>query len=194
MSGVRETKKAQTRMAIARAAAEIARFEGTDQLSIARISERAGVSTRTFHNYFNSKEEAILEFTVASARDLLESVGHLNATNAIDAVEEATVNAMRAGEDELMSLYTLKALSDDVGFLLLGVNTEMDQQLQNKVYKIFKECFPDIEPFDLATQLTIGVAIAQFAFVYYYENAKGQPPEVGVEMVRRAFDQVRNHK
>lgn len=193
MTGVREAKKAQTRMAIARAAAEIARFEGTESLSIARISERAGVSTRTFHNYFNSKEEAILEFTVSSARDLLESVGHLNATNAIDAVEEATVNAMMAGEDELMSLYTLKALSDDIGFLLVGVNTEMDNQLQNKVYKVFKECFPEIEPFDLAAQLTAGVAVAQFAFVYFYENAKDQPAEVGVKMIRRAFDQLRQH-
>lgn len=193
MTGVREAKKVRTRMAIARAAAAIARFEGIEHLSIAHISERAGVSTRTFHNYFNSKEEAILAFTMASVDDLLESVGHVEAANAIDAVEEATINAMRSGKDELMSLYTLKVLSQDLGFLLAGMNSEMDRQLQDKVYGFFKECFPELDPFELAAQLTIGIGTAQFAFSYFFENARDQPSEVGVEIIRRAFDQVRHH-
>lgn len=58
--GLRERKRAQTSHAIHRAAAELVLERGFDATTIDAISERADVSTRTFFNYFPSKEDAVL--------------------------------------------------------------------------------------------------------------------------------------
>jgi len=58
--GLRERKRAQTAEAIHVAAAELALERGLDATTIDAISERADVSTRTFFNYFPSKEDAVL--------------------------------------------------------------------------------------------------------------------------------------
>jgi AcrR family transcriptional regulator len=64
---LREQKKEETRRALSRAAAELLLAEGNEGMTVAAIAERAGVSTRTFHNYFPRREDALLtfiEFTV----------------------------------------------------------------------------------------------------------------------------------
>lgn len=58
--GLRERKKQQTRHRLETAAVAIVDEEGLDRLTIDAISERAEVSPRTFFNYFDSKEDAIL--------------------------------------------------------------------------------------------------------------------------------------
>ena len=58
--GLRERKKAETRAALKYAALELADRLGPDKVSIEAIALAAGVSPRTFFNYFASKEDAIL--------------------------------------------------------------------------------------------------------------------------------------
>lgn len=50
MCGLRERKKQQTRERIAAAAVALLSEEGDEHATVARISEQAGVSPRTFHN------------------------------------------------------------------------------------------------------------------------------------------------
>lgn len=59
---LREEKKAATRNAISEAAASLLLEEGMGAVTVARVSERAGVSARTFHNYFADIDEALVEF------------------------------------------------------------------------------------------------------------------------------------
>ena len=59
---LRERKKAETKETIARAAATVLLRERSEALTIAHVAEAAAVSTRTFHNYFQSMEEALLWF------------------------------------------------------------------------------------------------------------------------------------
>jgi AcrR family transcriptional regulator len=59
-SGLRERKKAETRAALQDAALQLAARHGVDKVSVEAIAEAAGVSPRTFFNYFSSKEDAIL--------------------------------------------------------------------------------------------------------------------------------------
>lgn len=56
---LREQKKRATRAAIHRAALEITHEEGVAAATVDRITERAGVSPRTFFNYFPTKEDAL---------------------------------------------------------------------------------------------------------------------------------------
>lgn len=57
--GLRERKKQQTRAALSMAALRLAVERGLDNVKVEDIAGAAGVSPRTFNNYFSSKSEAI---------------------------------------------------------------------------------------------------------------------------------------
>src|SRR6204780_5115454 len=75
----RELQKEQTRLDLALAAFELAQSEGLANVRVPQIAEAVGVSTRTFNNYFSSKEAAIVWPTtlrgVRLAADLAERPG-----------------------------------------------------------------------------------------------------------------------
>lgn len=58
--GLRERKKRETRQRLHRAAVDITHEVGPSAVTTEQISQRAGVSPRTFFNYFASKEAAIV--------------------------------------------------------------------------------------------------------------------------------------
>lgn len=58
--GWRETKKRRARDAMHRAAVELVAEHGAAHVTTEMIAERAGVSPRTFFNYWGSKEAAVL--------------------------------------------------------------------------------------------------------------------------------------
>ncbi|GGF42059.1 TetR family transcriptional regulator [Marmoricola endophyticus] len=82
--GLRERKRLATRARIEKAAVELVLADGLDGATIEAISERAEISARTFFNYFDSKDAAVLGVTpdeaseaehgdvVAGLRDLAE--------------------------------------------------------------------------------------------------------------------------
>jgi AcrR family transcriptional regulator len=58
--GLRERKRHETRARLEQAAVDLVIANDIDHVTIDAISERADVSSRTFFNYFDSKEDAIL--------------------------------------------------------------------------------------------------------------------------------------
>jgi AcrR family transcriptional regulator len=71
-SGLRERKKAETRAALQDAALELADRHGLDKVSVEAIADEAGVSPRTFFNYFTSKEDAVLGISPAEPSPLVD--------------------------------------------------------------------------------------------------------------------------
>lgn len=59
MTGLRERKKLDTRRALSDAALALAFERGLDNVTRDEIAARAGVSLRTFNNYFTNKFEAV---------------------------------------------------------------------------------------------------------------------------------------
>lgn len=58
--GIRETKKHETRRALGFAAFDLAAERGLQGFVVEDVTDRVGVSRRTFFNYFNRKEEAVV--------------------------------------------------------------------------------------------------------------------------------------
>ncbi len=114
--GLRERKRAETRQQLERAAVELVLREGIERTTVDAICESIPVSPRTFFNYFESKEDAILgvrdieldEATIAAhletyrEADLIESV-----TGLLFSIIEPTVPtaAMREARVELVKRY-----------------------------------------------------------------------------------------
>ncbi|HEX4212170.1 MAG TPA: TetR/AcrR family transcriptional regulator [Candidatus Dormibacteraeota bacterium] len=72
--GLRERKKQATRQALIQAAVRLARERGPDRTRVEDIAAAAGVSPRTFNNYFSSKEEAIASAAVDRAERTAEAL------------------------------------------------------------------------------------------------------------------------
>ncbi|WP_158087079.1 TetR/AcrR family transcriptional regulator [Mycobacterium aquaticum] len=70
--GLRQRRRRETATEIHRATLELARDEGFDKVTVDAISARAGISQRTFFNYFSSKEAALVHgpFELAADRVL----------------------------------------------------------------------------------------------------------------------------
>ncbi|MFD2765355.1 TetR/AcrR family transcriptional regulator [Micromonospora eburnea] len=71
-AGLRERKKAATRLALHEAALRLAAEQGPDRVTVEAIADAANVSRRTFSNYFSSKEEALFHGDTRRLRRLLD--------------------------------------------------------------------------------------------------------------------------
>jgi AcrR family transcriptional regulator len=58
--GLRERKKAETRQSVHEAAVRLVEEHGLDAVTVEAIADAANISRRTFSNYFDGKEAAIL--------------------------------------------------------------------------------------------------------------------------------------
>lgn len=98
--GLRDRKRAQTRARIEAAAVELVLRDGLEAATVDAISERAEVSPRTFFNYFESKDAAILgigpEERDASVLD--EQLAAIDAPDAVTALIRVVMTTMGAGE------------------------------------------------------------------------------------------------
>lgn len=72
--GLRARKKAATRQALHAAAMRLAIEHGFDRVTVEAVADEAGVSRRTFSNYFGSKEEALLYGDYQRIHLLIEQV------------------------------------------------------------------------------------------------------------------------
>ncbi|MFF5262110.1 TetR family transcriptional regulator [Actinomadura viridis] len=72
-AGLRERKKEATREALHDAAMRLAIEHGLDQVTVEAIADAAGVSRRTFSNYFAGKEDALLYGDEQRMVELLEA-------------------------------------------------------------------------------------------------------------------------
>lgn len=98
MASLRERKNRATRMALRRSAVALVASRGLGAVTIEDIAADAGVSPRTFYNYFPSKEDAVTAWDPAIVADMVERL------RGRPAAEEAPT-ALRATVSEVFALF-----------------------------------------------------------------------------------------
>ncbi|GAA3421510.1 TetR/AcrR family transcriptional regulator [Streptosporangium vulgare] len=73
-AGLRERKKAETRLAVHEAALRLTVEHGLEHVTVEAIADAANISRRTFSNYFASKEDALLYGDEQRIRLLVERI------------------------------------------------------------------------------------------------------------------------
>ncbi len=115
--GLRERKKRATRKALREAALRLALERGPDNVRVDDIADAAGVSPRTYNNYFSSREQAIVAAVTAEreARVAAAVAARPASVRLADAIVEAIVelytNPGRHDRDVLL-ITTRPALRD----------------------------------------------------------------------------------
>ena len=129
--GLRERKKQATRKALRDAALRLALERGPDNVRVDDIADAAGVSPRTYNNYFSSREQAIVAAVTAEREArVAESVAARPATvhladAVIDAVVEQYTNPGSHDHDVLLLLTTRPVLRG----AFLGTAAEIEHSL-----------------------------------------------------------------
>src|ERR1700750_69995 len=102
---LRERKKQATRRSLRRAALDLVAERGFAHVTIEDIAEAAGVSPRTFFNYFPSKEAALFGTDPEQIPVLRERMIHsAPGETAMEALRMIMVSDARAVADELGAL------------------------------------------------------------------------------------------
>ncbi|WP_063036094.1 TetR/AcrR family transcriptional regulator [Nocardia grenadensis] len=108
-TGLREQKKQATREALRTAALRLALERGPDNVRVDDIAAAAGVSPRTYNNYFSSREEAIVA-AVTSERE--RRVAAAVAERPTDRLADVVIDA-------IVDQYTAQGESDRDALLLI---------------------------------------------------------------------------
>jgi AcrR family transcriptional regulator len=111
--GLRERKKQATREALGAAALRLALERGPENVRVDDIADAAGVSPRTYNNYFASREQAIVAAVTADRAACVASAVTARPTDVslADAVIDAVVEQYTSpGDDALLMITTSPAL------------------------------------------------------------------------------------
>lgn len=100
--GLRETKKQQTRTAIADAALALFLEHGFDRVTVAEVARHAGVSTNTVFNYFPTKEDLFFDRQAEAESHLATLVrDRVPGTCPVEVVRDDLLTALRRNEPML---------------------------------------------------------------------------------------------
>jgi AcrR family transcriptional regulator len=189
-AGLRERKKQATREALSSAALWLSLARGVENVTIEDITEAAGVSLRTFRNYFASKYEAISATGGDRARRIGASLLARPAdeplwTALITATLEQYKGAEQALGTEMMNALRLLMFSPAMRGEFLKINSEMQNAL---AAAIAQRIGTDVEA-DMYPQVLAGAVIAasQVAVRRWYA---ADPPVPLRPLLERAFQHL----
>lgn len=191
---LREEKKAATRRAISEAAATLVLEDGIGALTVARVSERAGVSPRTFHNYFADIDEALLEFLRAAFRTIAEQITALpHELSAAEAMETVIAASLTENGFDLYSAPTLVFLSDQArAASSLPPTAETMRELTDPLVHSMRGRVSGATRFDAEVLLNAYGIAGGTAMKAYLAQSEPRDPADGRALVRRAFEVLRD--
>lgn len=149
--GLRAQKKAATRQTLAEAGFQLAAEKGVEEVVVEDIVKRAGVSRRTFANYFSCKEEAIASVLNISAKSTqklqhdpsLDGLTPLNTIEhsirhqfSIDVLEKAHTLTLLSRDHPTLKLYVAGAIRDMQDYAVEGISETFGTAYSTEYYTI----------------------------------------------------------
>jgi AcrR family transcriptional regulator len=185
----RDWQKEQTRLDLAFAAFEQAQAEGLANVRVPQIAEAVGVSTRTFNNYFTSKEAAIVWPTTLRGVRLATDLDERPAGEALaDALVEVVAGLYGpAGQEGLPEGWldgfrALVATEPALHGEYLKAQAAGERALADVITRRTGAAEGDLEPL-----LVAGVVVAAERAAVLHWFRQGKPPTPLVAEVRRAL-------
>jgi AcrR family transcriptional regulator len=186
--GRRERKKAELRRALERAALRLAGEHGYEHLTAEAIAEACDVSTRTFFNYFSSKDEALLG-------PLLDRKRQMRAAFDARPASETVIESLRAASIELAG----DLLADQGEWKMRRQVFDQNPVLRPRANAAFAELErsltdavavrlgldPRTDPYPA---LVVALAITAVRVAAMHSMATGAPGQDLPELVARMFD------
>jgi AcrR family transcriptional regulator len=175
----RDQQKEQTRLDLALAAFELARAEGLAKVRVPQIAAAVGVSTRTFNNYFPSKEAAIVwPTTLRGARMAADLAGRPAGEPLADALVEVVAGLYGPGGQEglpenwIDGFRAMVAAEPSLHGEYLKAQSAGEQQLADQIARRTGAADGDLEPLLLA-----GVVLAaeRAALLHWFRRKPGTP-------------------
>ena len=183
--GLRERKKLATRSALGRAAWLLIIERGYAHVRVEDIAAAAGVSARTFGNYFSSKEEALLSVGADRGERM---VGALGARPEGENLWQALAHAMSeqfAGEGEVP-----RGVARSISFPpeLAAAQRRLHASIEAALARAIADRTGTDAELDLYPRLVAGLAVSatQTAFDHWRASESTAPfPEVLREVLRQ---------
>ncbi|KQB83579.1 TetR/AcrR family transcriptional regulator [Corynebacterium oculi] len=191
MTSLRETKKAATRAALAESAAHIALSQGAEGLTVAAIAEEAGVSPRTFHNYFSSREEALFHAIARRVEAFMEDLDDLPpGLTFLNAMEEVAIRGLHRDPSHFASLSSLTRLGEVGEILGKGeMKNSLEQEFDCLIEK-FLAHFPGLSEFEAKVTLGATSHAVAIALLKFYQQPT-QDLHEGERLIHQAFEVLR---
>ncbi len=189
-TGLRERKKVATRQALSSAALHLSLDRGVENVTIEDITEAAGVSLRTFRNYFASKYEAITALGADRARRIGASLLERPAEEPLWTALTGAVLEHYEGSDQAFGTETMTALRLVLDSpAMRGEYLKINSEIQNALAAaIAQRTATDIES-DMYPQILAGAvtAASQVALRRWYA---ADPPVALRPLLERALQQL----
>ncbi|WP_156752135.1 TetR/AcrR family transcriptional regulator [Mycobacterium sp. ACS1612] len=189
-TGLRERKKLDTRWALSNAALELALERGLDNVTREDIAARAGVSLRTFNNYFAGKYEAVAFRQIDRMRQSLAVFRQRPADEPLwSAITESVLAPLEAA-----GAFDVRPTPDELAVIreLLSAR-DMRAALTRELFADWVDAVAErtgLDPVrDLYPRLVVAVvrAVGETAMETY---ANADPPVAYTELLRRGLAEV----
>lgn len=185
--GLRERKKRATRRALQHAALHLVAEHGLEEVTVEAIAAAADVSTRTFFNYFGSKEDALAATDPVALEEILAEVAARPPSEPpLQALREVTLARAAAisADTEFWRLRsTVVRRYPELGARLVGASLAADRQVARALAERMRvDADTDPRPLLLAGVVSVAKRAAMTVWL------AGDQQQDLVQILRDCFD------
>lgn len=190
-TGLRDQKKAATRDALGVAAVRLGKKHGFDAVTADAIAHEAGVSTRTFHNYFSNKEEAVLHHIEAAALEWFELLRARPAAEPTwDSLQQVALDLVADPGRDLEDTFAAAKLIE-ANPALMARKLDMHHSLTRKLGEAIAERTGtniDTDLYPNLLQMAVGAAVTAALDIWIRDPTGAATPR---SLIEDAFGQLR---